>query len=290
MCSLGSGLDLMFQCRTIKTGCMYQHHAAKCTLFLLSKSKLLRGHPLHMTQIPRICEGCRTWWRTNSRTASLSSKRNFSWKLKVNSVQLALAIPSCILHHGCSFSCNHHSISVFDTAHTLLCCLTLLIRLILLKASFILFPLLGFIMSDIVNRTHPRAQQQLLCREEDALLVKLLSVALPNGSMNVNDSLMVTKWINHLLVGKNTCGLLGITKKRKISIRPPVLAAHHTKVSPMSSGLHRANLATAGHSIFGSSKWSWNMWNDSTNSTYMFQEWISKSKNVFNILFRKKER
>ena len=36
-----------------------------------------------------------------------------------------------------------------------------------------------------VQMVHTHTEQQLLCREEDALLVKLLSVALLNGSMNL---------------------------------------------------------------------------------------------------------
>ena len=52
------------------------------------------------------------------------------------------------------------------------------------------FSLLRFIMPDKSHahtrtNTHTHREQQLLCREEDTLLVKLLSVALLNGSMNL---------------------------------------------------------------------------------------------------------
>ena len=75
---------------------------------------------------------------------------------------------------------QHPCLTLF---HTFSCCLTLLIRLPLLRAFLILFPLLRFTTPDKVTHTH--TEQQLLCREEDALLVKLLSVALLNGSMNL---------------------------------------------------------------------------------------------------------
>ena len=75
--------------------------------------------------------------------------------------------------------------------HTFSYCLTLLIPLyiILLEACFILFHFFASSCPISHTRTHAQThthrEQQLLCREEDTLLVKLLSVALLNGSMNL---------------------------------------------------------------------------------------------------------
>jgi hypothetical protein len=79
---------------------MCQHHAAKWTLFLVNKNKLLRAHPLHMT---RILAYVKAAGPDGERTAALLP---FPPKGTAADGQLALAIPLRILHHGCSFSGN----------------------------------------------------------------------------------------------------------------------------------------------------------------------------------------